>query len=311
MDKQDTPRYGWGLLMVIAATVCWATSGIFITLVADGAGLSAIGLAFWRDIGTFSALFLGLLLARPAMLRVRRPDLPWLAAMGAISIGIFHVMWNTSVLLAGVSIATVLQSNAPILVTLMAWLLWREPLTGRKIGAIVLAFAGTLLISRIDGLGNLQVSPLGFLAGLGAAITYSTLSLFGKKLRGDYSAWTMLTYAFGFGALVLLPFQIGATLPWPLPWDVLAAYAALIFLPTIGGFALYTSSLKYLPASVASIAATMEIPFAAVVGYIFLLERLDGWQILGAVLVVGGVVLLSWPRQRGRPVRLWRRIYKI
>lgn len=311
MDKQDKPRYGWGLLLVIVATACWATSGIFINLVANGAGLSAIGLAFWRDIGTFSALFFGLLVARPVLLRVRRQDLPWLAAMGAISIGIFHVMWNTSVLLAGVSIATVLQSNAPIFVTLMAWILWREPLTGRKIGAIALAFAGTLLISRITGLGDLHINPLGLLAGLGAAITYSTLSLFGKKLRGNYSAWTMLTYAFGFGALVLLPFQIGATLPWPLSGDVLGAYAALIFLPTIGGFALYTSSLKYLPASVASIAATMEIPFAAMVGYIFLLERLDGWQILGALAVVGGVVLLSWPSQRFQTVRLWRRFYKV
>jgi drug/metabolite transporter (DMT)-like permease len=47
---------------------------------------------------------------------------------------------------------------------------------------------------------------------------------------------------------------------------------------------------------VAAIVATTEVPFAAVVSYLALGERLDAWQVLGAVLVIGGVILLSWPR---------------
>jgi drug/metabolite transporter (DMT)-like permease len=73
-------------------------------------------------------------------------------------------------------------------------------------------------------------------------------------------------------------------------------YAGLILLSTISGFGLYTAGLRHLQASVAAIVATTEVAFAAVVSYIALGERLDGWQILGAILVVGGVVLLSWPR---------------
>lgn len=286
-----------GLALVVVATACWATSGILINWVSTGSGISPVGLAFWRDLSTFTVLLVGMGITRPKSLRVRRRDLPWLAAMGAISIGFFHVLWNISVLLNGASVATVVQSNAPIFVTVMAWLVWREPLTARKLSAIALAFAGTVLIARLDQLQGMQISPLGLGAGIFSAIFYGTFSLFGKKLRGTYDAWIILLYIFGFATLVLAPTQIGQPLPWPLPPEVLASFAALVLLPTILGFGLYANGLGRLQASVAAITATTEIPFAALFAYFLLDERLDGWQILGAALVVGGVVLISLPRR--------------
>jgi drug/metabolite transporter (DMT)-like permease len=296
VGRQEVSQ-GQGILLVVLATAFWSTSGLFISLVVDGSGISPWGLAFWRDLGTFTCLFVGLALFRPFLLQVRRRDLPWLAAMGAISIGLFHVMWNMAVLINGVSVATVIQSNAPIFVTTMAWLLWREPLTRRKIIAVGLAFTGTVLISRLDGLGQVQITLAGLLIALGAAVAYGGFSLFGKKLTGDYSPWTILVYVFGFGALALLPFQIGVAMPWPLPLPMLTCFAGLVLVSTISGFALYTTGLRQLQASVAAITATTEVPFASMLSYIVLGERLDGWQFLGAVLVVSGVILLSWPRR--------------
>ena len=298
MDKRVESQ-ATGLALVVLATAFWSTSGIFISLVIRGSGISPWGLAFWRDLGTFTCLLIVVALLRPGTaFRVARRDLPWLAGMGAISIGLFHVMWNTAVILNGVSVATVIQANAPIFVTLMAWLLWREPLTGRKIGAVALAFAGTVLIARLDGLGATRITLFGLLIALAAAFTYGGFSLFGKKLTGRYSSWTILLYAFGFGTLTLLPFQAAVTFPWPIPLNVLLYYVALVLVTTVSGFALYTSGLKRLEASVAAIVATTEVPFAAIVSYVALRERLDGWQILGAALVVGGVVLVSWPGGR-------------
>jgi drug/metabolite transporter (DMT)-like permease len=297
-----------GLLLVVLATACWSTSGLFISLVVRGSGISPWGLAFWRDLGTFTCLLVGiLLLGSRTLLRVKRQDLPWLAAMGAISIGLFHVMWNMAVLINGVSVATVIQANAPIFVTIMAWLLWQEPLTRRKTVAIVLAFVGTVLIARLGGLGATQITLFGLLIALAAALAYGGFSLFGKKLVGNYSSWTILLYAFGFGVLVLLPFQFRVPIPWPLSRQVLSWYAGLILLSTISGFGLYTTGLRYLQASVAAIVATTEVAFAAVVSYIVLGERLDGWQILGAILVIGGVILLSWPRSGVRNMIAGRR----
>ena len=288
---------GFGL--VILAALCWSTAGIFITRTVEGGGVTAISLAFWRVAVTFVCLLVAILVFRPGLLRVVPRDLPWLAGMGALALGTFQVLWVLSVLTNGLSIATVIQCNAPVMVTLLAWVFWREALTWRKWVAIALAFAGTLLIAGLTSSPDVQITGVGLLIALGSALTYGGITLFAKKLAGHYNPWTILMYAFGFAALALLPFQFGRPLPHPAGGQAYLSFAALVLIPTIGGYTLYTLGLRRLQASVASITAMSEVPFAAFNGYVFLGERLDVWQALGAVIVMGGVALLSWqPRQR-------------
>jgi DME family drug/metabolite transporter len=305
MADTDFKSRALGLALVVLATACWSTSGIFINLIVDHSGITPVGLAFWRDIGSFSALLVGLLVLRREWLRVRREDLPWLLVMGAFSIGFFHVMWNTAVTTLGASVATVIQSNAPIFVTVMAWVFWKEPLTWRKVAAIVLAVVGTILIARLDQTGMTDITVGGVLIGLAAAVAYGSFSLFGKKLGGSYSPWTMLVYVFGMASVVLFPFQFKSSSPFREPPTVLLNYLALVGVTTLLGFGLYTTGLKRLHASVASITANTEVPFAAALAYLILGERLDGWQMLGAALIILGVVLISLPasvqRRAGQP----------
>jgi drug/metabolite transporter (DMT)-like permease len=282
-----------GVLAVLLAAACWGTSGIFVKLVVAEAEVSALALAFWRDITTLAVLAGALALLRPAWLRVRRADLRLLAAMGA-SLGAFHVFWNLAVMLNGAAVATVQQAAMPAIVAVAAWLLWREPLTWVKIVAIVLAFVGTFLVSAPDLVGGTPLSPAGLVIGLGTPITYAAWTLFGKKAREKHNPMTTLTYAFGFGALVLLPLQLFTPQPFPVSGTSLLWFAALIGLSTIVSFSSYTWALGRLPASVASILAMSEIAFVAVYAVVLLGERLTPVQILGAVFVVSGVLLLTW-----------------
>jgi len=290
-----------GIMMVILATIFWGTSGIFISLTTRNWDISAVSLAFWRDITTFSTLLIGISIVRPALLRVKRRDVPWLLAMGAISIGFFHVLWNTSVLLIGASVSTVIQSNAPIFVTAMAWIIFKEALTTRKLVAIAFAVTGTVLISGLVGMSSIQIPQLGLITSISSAIFYGVFSLFGKKLSGDYNSWTILLYIFGFASLTLLPFQLLNPSSFPYQFPALAYFAGLILIATISGFALYTTALAHLQASIAAITATSEIVFAAVYAYFILAERMDIWQILGAALVISGVVLVSLPNGNLKP----------
>lgn len=296
----DTKSRALGLLLVVLAAACWSTSGIFINLIVNNSGITPIGLAFWRDIGTFACLLIGLAIFRRDLMRVKREDLPWLLVMGAFSIGMFHVLWNTSVTTIGASVSTVMQSNAPIFVTVLAWLLWKEALTKRKIAAIVLAMVGTALISRLDNYGQSDITVLGIFIGLGAALGYGSFSLLGKKLSGSYSSWTILLYVFGMASVVLFPFQFGSSAPWAESPTVQLHYAGLILFTTLAGFGLYTAALHRLQASVAAIVANAEVPFAAILAYLFLGERLDSWQMVGAVLIIIAVILISLPRATRR-----------
>ena len=298
-DAAEPGQYGLGILAVVLAAACWGTSGVFVKLIAAEVEVSALALAFWRDITTFLLLLTGLGLLRPAWLGVRRPDLPWLIALGG-SLGIFHVFWNLGVFLNGAAVATVQQAAMPAIVAVVAWLIWHEALTWSKVAAILLTFVGTVLASGLEVLGQAQLSLSGLLIGLGIPVTYAGWNLFGKKVRQTYNPFTTLIYAFAFGAMVLLPFQFTTPQPWPVPPSGLLWFAALIAVSTLLPFSVYTFALGRLPASVATIVAMSEIAFVAVYAYVLLGERLSPSQILGAVLVVGGVLLLSLHRWQRR-----------
>jgi len=288
-----------GSLAVILAAASWGLSGVFVKSIGAEVEIEALALAFWRDLITFLILVVSVGLFRRDWLRIQRADLGWLMALGA-SLGTFHVFWNLGVFLNGAAVATVQQAAMPAIVAAVAWFIWHESLTWTKIVAIILTFLGTVLVSGLDIVGEADLSAGGLLIGLAIPITYAAWSLFGKKVRATYNPFTTLTFAFGFGALVLLPFQFFTPQPWPVPASGILYFAGLLLVATIIPFSAYTFALGRLPASVASILAMSEIAFVAAYAYILLGERLTVSQILGTVLVVGGVLLLSWHRWRER-----------
>lgn len=298
--KQDSRAVG--VMLVVLATAGWSTAGVWVKWVVAGSGISPIDLAFWRDFVMFLVLLAGMEVLNRQGLCVSRRDLPWLALMGSIGIGVFHVLWNLSVLMNGAAVATVLQYNAPILVTLIARIVWQEGLTWQKLLAVLMAFSGAVIIALPNASG-IQVTTVGLLVGLASAVAISLFSLVGKRLTGTYSPWTVMTYIFGFGALTLLPLALMTGGPWTPSLPVLGAFAGFIFFPTLGGFGLYTMGLQKLPASIAAIIATTEVPLAAIVAYLALGERLNGVQWLGLFLVMTGVALVSAPGQWWRTLQ--------
>jgi len=289
-----------GPLAVLFATACWGTSGLFVKLILAEHDVSALALAFWRDLSTFVVLLVGLLLLRPSWLRVNRQDLPWLLGLGC-SIGVFHIFWNLAVFFNGAAVATVQQAAMPAIVAIAAWLVWREALTVRKILAIILTFVGTVMVSGVDVLRKVDLTHSGFLVGLATPMTYAGWNLFMKKVRQDHNPFTTLTYGFGIGAAVLLPIQFFTAQPWPVPPATLGYFAGLIVVATIGGFSVYTFALGRLEAGVATILAMAEIPIVAVYAYALLNERLTTTQGLGAVFVTVGVLMLSWRAKAAPP----------
>jgi drug/metabolite transporter (DMT)-like permease len=157
-----------------------------------------------------SLCLLGFLaLTRPRQLRVSVRDISWFAAMGALAVGTFQVLWILAVIMNGPSVASVIQCNAPIIVTLAARIIWGESLTWRKWLAIGLASAGTALLVWPASGGAIHITLVGFLVSLGSAFAYAGITLFTKRLSRDYPSWTILAYAFGLASLALLTFQFG------------------------------------------------------------------------------------------------------
>jgi len=171
-----------------------------------------------------------------------------------------------------------------------------EPLTSRKLVALLLTFGGCLLVVELYRPQNLVGNALGIGSGLVAAGAYGFYSLAAKPLLRRYQAVTVLTYALLSAAVALLTVKL-VTAPgdWPPPSGLLAigAYGGIVV--TITPYGLYTLALRRLPSSEASIVATLEPAVAVVLAGALLGERLAPLQLLGTLGILGGVVLLAWP----------------
>ena len=284
-----------GYLLVIAAAGCWATSGIFTKQILINYAPPPLALAFWRDALTFAMMFGALVLFRRGQLRVARRDWLPLVALGVISVGIFHVLWVYAVSLIGVAPAVVLNYTAPAFAVLFAWLLWREPITLPKIGAVFLTFAGCVLVAQIYDLSRFRLNWVGFLVGLGTGVTWATYPIFSKMVLKRYSSWTVVTYAFGLSALTILLPQPVQTLsyPWSQPAEMWFWLLLLALVPTVAGFWLYSVGLRYLTVGAAMITATVETVAAALLAFLIFGDILGVVQILGGALIVTGIVLLA------------------
>lgn len=116
-------------------------------------------------------------------------------------------------------------------------------------------------------------------------------SIFGKTALRRYSPITTLTYALGFGAVIL-----GAV---ALPLGAVrlthqsTAWASIVYLALVATLLaqwLYLAGLHHVEAGRASLVATLEPVMAAIFGFALLGEGLEIWQVLGGALVLSAVL---------------------
>ena len=317
MSSNPTSSVSRGYSIAFATAAVLSLTGILIRYLTETYALPALVLAFWREVFVVVTLLALLLMLRPLLIRVERRHLSYLVVYGLVLAG-FNAIWTLSVSLNGAAIATVLVfSSAAFTALLGRWLL-KERLDWVKVVAILASLAGCALVSDALNEVSRNANLVGIVAGLLSGLGYAGYSLMGRSAsQRGLNPWTTLLYAFGFGSLFMLGFNLQPWIPLPgaaaAPAELLwlgrswAGWAVLFILaagPTLGGYGLWNVALTYLPASVVNLVATVEPIFTAIIAYLFLHERLTGTQILGSAFILSGVVLLraydGWMEKRAK-----------
>ena len=290
----EKARRNIGPALILLAGCFWGSMGIFVRRLTDY-GFSSIQIVAIR-VTLAALIFCILLLIRdPAGFRISVKDIPLFLGLGFGSILFFTVCYFTAITMMPLSTAAILLYTSPIWIMLMSVLFFREKLTGRKLLALVLAFAGCVLVSGISGEG---MTLTGLLVGLGSGIGYGLYSILGTVALRRYSPYTVTTYTFAFAAL-------GAWLICR-PADMLAKFAAAPNLPGLVFFCVltalvtavipflaYTLGLRTVEASRAGILATVEPLVATLFGILVFSEPLTLLSGLGMLLILAAVVLLN------------------
>ncbi len=280
--------------MIVFAATMWGSLGV-MTKMLYALGLDPWSLTFYRTSMGFIAFATLVLTTSRSSLKVRREDLLFLAVYGLVSTSAFHTLYLYTISITSVAVAAVLLYTAPGFSAIMARFVFGEPLNSSKVVALLLAFAGCILVSGIET-GTPAATPLGIATGLGSALTYASFGIMGKRARQHYDPWTVNFYCMGFATIFLIPLLAvpGSSMgPYPLEaWLLLIVVAVG---PTMLSRLLYVSAVKHVEASRAAIAATIEPASAGVFALIFLGELLSPIQIVGGILVLAGAILAQRP----------------
>ncbi len=292
MRSENLPGYG----LALVAACLWATLGLFYKAL-ESYGLSRFTIVFCRAAFATLALFAVLGWRRRSWLKLERRDWPLFLAFGLLGVAAFYILYIYAIALLGMGMAAALMYTAPAWVTVFSILLFWERPSLMKGSAVLLTCAGCALVGQAYDPARMRLNLPGTLAGLGAGLTYGLYTIFSKAAQRRYTLWTTLAYALGIGTLFMIPFQSPADLARALSDSTALSLLLLLGLgPTLGGGLAFNAALRRIPASNASVVATLEPFVAALLGWVFLGERLEAWQWLGAALIVTAVVILQSDR---------------
>ena len=269
---------------------CIATSAILVELAATGAATTA----FYR-----CALALPLLGGLAVAEQRRHGRRSWAARRAAWAAGLFFavdlVLWNHAINLVGAGVATVLGNLQVLFVALAAWLVFKERPTARFGVALPVVIGGVVLVSGLVGGPGVGNQPLaGVLFGASTSLAYAAFLLILRHARGTAHVAGPLadaTLGGATGALVLG--GVFGSLDLAPGWRAIGWLALLAFTSQSVGWWLITSSLPRLPSAVSSLLLLLQPVIALGLAALVLGERPTWVQLVGALLILAGVLVVA------------------
>jgi drug/metabolite transporter (DMT)-like permease len=270
-----------GAAWILVAAVGFSAAWVFIRLASET--IHPFALVFWRNAA-------GLLLILPIVLRdpsIASPN-QWKSHAVRSTSGVIG-MFTTFYAVANAPMATVQAINfaAPIFATAGAALFLGEKLRARRVGALLMGFAGVLVVLRP---GAQPLTP-GILSAVVAAVAIAFSIIAIKRLVGIARPMAVVFWSF---ALPVLPTFLVALAFWSMP-----SGATWLYILGIGAATLIAQIATVRAFSIAEATAVMPYDFVRfgitiAIGTWLFGETVDGITLVGGALILGSAIYLAY-----------------
>ena len=264
-------------------------------------GLDGLTMVTFRVVG-------GCLLFWLTSLFVKREDVPLKDKLQFIGAAVFGLVTNQCCYTIGLSItspinASIVTTSMPIFAMILATIILKEPITGKKALGVLMGCSGALILiltsvaHASDKVGDLR----GDLLCLAAQFSFALyLSLFNPLIR-RYNVFTINKWMFFWATLMVLPFtwgHVSEVVSQPIPqrswWE--AAY--VVFFGTYIGYILTMIGQRTLRPTVVSVYNYVQPIVSVIVSVLTGIGVLKPSHALAVILVFSGVWLVSKSRSR-------------
>lgn len=281
-------------LLLITSMVIFGTLGIFVRNISVTSG----ELALYRAVlATFLiATFLLITKQKIPFSKIKK-EIPLLLFSG-MSMGINWMLLFEAYKYTTVSTATLSYYFAPVIVTVICPILFKEKLTGKQILCFIMSTLGIVMITGIGDI-NGGTDFIGILFGLGAACFYATVILLNKFIKNVEDIHRTLLQ-FIAAIIVLLPYVLltsGVTLNGldGIGWVNLLVVGLV---HTGLTYCMYFAALKDLPGQKAAILSYIDPLVAVLVSVTILGETMTLWQVIGGMLILGFTLWNELPQKK-------------
>lgn len=278
MTKQKSAK-----IMLCLSMIIFGTLGVFTRNIAVTSG----ELALYRAI-LAAVLILGYFLITGQRIDIKaiKKEIPLLLfsgmAMGVNWILLFEAYKHTTI-----SAATLSYYFAPVIVTIVCPILFRERLGKKQLLCFIMSTLGLVLIIGFENMGDGN-HFLGILLGLGAAVFYATVILLNKFIKQvEGIQRTFLQFLAAIAILVPYVLITGDLQIGKLDGKGWACLLTVGLIHTGITYCMYFSALKELKGQEIAILSYLDPLVAVVISFFILGEPMTIWQMLGGVLILG------------------------
>ena len=284
--------------MYVFAMVIFGTLAPFVRNI----GVSSGELALYRAVMGAGLIGIYLLAKKknPFSGGLKREILLLLLSGGAM--GINWILLFQAYRYTSVSTATLCYYFAPVIVTALSPVLFRERLTRKQLFCFAMATLGLVLITGLEYPAEGSANLTGILFGLGAAVFYAAVILLNKYIRS--TAGIQRTFLQFLAAIVTLIPYVAATGGVTLSRLDSTGWMCLLvvgILHTGITYCLYFSSLKALPGQRAAILSYIDPLVAVLISVTVLREPMTWQQALGGGLILGFTLWNALPEREKAP----------
>lgn len=255
-------------------------------------------------VGGAALLFAILLLSRASTRRkIPRDDLVKFLALGLLGITIMNLTFVYGQSMIPATLASLVVTSNPIWTALISRALGRESLSARKIGGIALAMTGFLIVLFLgsgngSGLGGGELKGMGLIA-IGP-FTWALYTVLSKPMLRTYNPTETAAYTSIGGAIGLIPLvAIDRGISGRLAELSSTGWAAAFYISALGfvlAYILWYQGLQVLSASQTAVYIYLVPVFGLICAWLFLDETITRYLILGAAVILAGVILTNTSR---------------
>jgi drug/metabolite transporter (DMT)-like permease len=282
------------LAALFSGATAIATAPLFVKVSESG----PVATAFWRVFLALPLLWAWAASTQgTALFRQARDHRGMLFAAGFFFAGDLAV-WHWSILLTSVANTTLLANLAPIFVTAVTWLIFRESPQRLFLAGLAAAISGTLLLIGAN-FGGSGAALLGDALGVVTAMFYAAYQLSVSRLRTSVPTASIMAISSSVMAILLLP------IAWASGEQILpltdAGWLKLIGIALFAqviGQSLIAWAMAHLTATFSSVGLLLQPVMATLFAWVLLGETVGPLQFAGGALVLAGIALARQAGQR-------------